>query len=178
MSNNAKGETENAIRKTLRPPPVPLEQLGSITWPLRREVLSDKLRADTKAAIKVRRRCMADLPLVARLHQRAFPHVLWTSLTPELATKYFAWQTRQARDWIALGAWVENKLVGYCRRCDYAESSIYLIKPGLRNALAFWPMMAIQLPVIAGRKLSAALGWRPLYDRSLHRLSKVFRRKR
>ncbi len=66
------------------------------------------------SGISLRHLAPADLALVAKLHQQAFPHVLWTSLTPELVAKYFGWQTANARDCIALGAWVENTLVGYC----------------------------------------------------------------
>lgn len=78
------------------------------------EILGDKVGVVVEAEVEVRRLCPGDFLLVGRLHQQAFPHLLWTSLTPELVAKYFAWQTVQAHDWIALGAWVENKLVGYC----------------------------------------------------------------
>lgn len=61
---------------------------------------------------------------------------------------------------------------------SYPESSVLLIKPNFRNALAFWPMMAIQWPVTAGRKLAWVFGRSELYDRSLHWVSKMFRRKR
>lgn len=58
------------------------------------------------------------------------------------------------------------------------ESSMYLIKRELRNALAFWPMIAVRWPVLAGRRLFEALGSHSLYDRSLHRLAKALKRKR
>jgi CelD/BcsL family acetyltransferase involved in cellulose biosynthesis len=61
---------------------------------------------------------------------------------------------------------------------SYPESSILLMKSSMRNAVAFWPMMAVQWPTAVGRKLSVAMGSSGFYDRSLHRVSKLFRRKR
>lgn len=61
---------------------------------------------------------------------------------------------------------------------NYPESSIYLIKPSLRNALAFWPMMATRWPVVACGRLSAALGWSSRYNRLMHLVVKLFKRKK
>jgi CelD/BcsL family acetyltransferase involved in cellulose biosynthesis len=60
---------------------------------------------------------------------------------------------------------------------SYPESTVLLIKPSFRNALAFWPMMAAGWPVAAARKLAAKFGRRAGFDRRLHQLAKSFRRK-
>ena len=59
----------------------------------------------------------------------------------------------------------------------YRESSVYLIKLGLRTAAAFWPIMAVMWPVNVGRSLCEALSLGSAFDRTLHRLTKALKRR-
>jgi CelD/BcsL family acetyltransferase involved in cellulose biosynthesis len=58
------------------------------------------------------------------------------------------------------------------------ESSYYLIKRNPRNALAFWPMMALRWPMMISTKLSCSLGLSSEYNRLLLRLLKATKRMR
>ena len=74
----------------------------------------DKRLARPTSAVAVRFISETEMPCVATIYRRAFLQGEMNFMPPELLSKYFAWQTRNARDFIALGAWFENKLVGFC----------------------------------------------------------------
>jgi ribosomal protein S18 acetylase RimI-like enzyme len=55
-----------------------------------------------------------DLPAVAALHLRAFPQSALTALGREAVTRYYEWQFSGPHDVVALGAWVDADLAGFC----------------------------------------------------------------
>lgn len=55
-----------------------------------------------------------DLPDVARVHCAAFPKELLTMLGMEAVRRYYLWQLIGPHDIIALGAYREEELAGYC----------------------------------------------------------------
>jgi ribosomal protein S18 acetylase RimI-like enzyme len=56
----------------------------------------------------------SDLPAVARIHGAAFPASFLTALGPRTVERYYAWQLLGPHDIAALGAYVEEDLVGFC----------------------------------------------------------------
>jgi ribosomal protein S18 acetylase RimI-like enzyme len=55
-----------------------------------------------------------DLAAVAVAHLRAFPASALTALGPEAVRRYYLWQLTGPHDVIALGAWRDGMLAGFC----------------------------------------------------------------
>lgn len=56
----------------------------------------------------------ADLPGVAAVHTRAFPRSALTALGAEAVRRYYEWQLVGPHDVVALGAWSNGALAGFC----------------------------------------------------------------
>jgi hypothetical protein len=114
--------------------------------------------------------CTADMAgFDARLDSLSPGKVMWNKVIQDL-------HDHADLDWLDLGTG-DIAYKQFWGHEFYAESSIYLIKPSLRNAIAFWPVMAAMWPVNIGRRLFEAFNLRSAYDRTLHRLSKAFKRR-
>jgi ribosomal protein S18 acetylase RimI-like enzyme len=55
-----------------------------------------------------------DLPGIAHLHARAFPDAAITALGPDIVEQYYRWLLVGPHDAEILGAWSNERLVGFC----------------------------------------------------------------
>lgn len=57
---------------------------------------------------------ISDLSQVAAVHLRAFPSSALTALGPEAVRRYYLWQITGPHEAVALGAWHNSALAGFC----------------------------------------------------------------
>lgn len=77
-------------------------------------MLSAQASEGDYSLIEVRRLEIADLGYVASVHMKAFPSSALTKLGEEAVRRYYAWQLTGPHESICLGAFLDDKLVGYC----------------------------------------------------------------
>ena len=74
--------------------------------------MSEK-RGSMNSTVEIRNLTLQDLPAVAEIHLRAFPHSALTHLGLEAVRRYYEWQMVGPHDLVALGAFIDGKMAGF-----------------------------------------------------------------
>jgi ribosomal protein S18 acetylase RimI-like enzyme len=80
----------------------------------RQEIIPDIEPGGTNAGVCVRQLTESDLQSVTLVHAAAFPDSALTKLGAESVRRYYEWQLLGPHEVVALGAFVDNDLSGFC----------------------------------------------------------------
>lgn len=64
--------------------------------------------------VEIRRIAHRDLPSVVEIHKIAFPDSALTAFGDEVVRRYYAWLLDGPHEAVVAGAWLEDRLVGFC----------------------------------------------------------------
>lgn len=69
---------------------------------------------DSHDSISIQNLGLSELPAIVRVHLTAFPESVLAKLGSETVRRYYEWQLTGPHDAVALGAFVNTELVGFC----------------------------------------------------------------
>lgn len=119
------------------------------------------------SVIKVNSLGQSDLPAIAAVHLRAFPRSALTALGREAVRRYYAWQFTGPHDAVALGAWIDDDLAGFCFGGIFRGAASGFVKKN-RTYLAVRVLARpwlIASPIFRERAATAARALGPLRSR-------------
>jgi ribosomal protein S18 acetylase RimI-like enzyme len=69
----------------------------------------------------------SDLPAVAGVHIKAFADSLLTRMGKRVVHKFYRWQSQPPNDCYAIGAFIDEKLAGFCFSGFFYDAEVYFI---------------------------------------------------